>query len=142
MKIKAFSASLLTVLLFATLLSSCKEKNPEPTISEKTTTTDYTPVTFTTQINGKNQTAYKLDGDDKNYNIGCIDENGNGNRLEKYTDGKLSYYILSDFDENGNETKQNYYSADGKLLATVESGKIFDSQKKEISEDELNRLLK
>ncbi len=106
-------------------------------------TTDPTiPPPYTTVIDGKNYTAQKLNSQDENYQIGYYNDKNQPERFEYYMDDKLSYYyISSDFDENGNDNVQKYYSADGKLLGTVDKGKFYNASGKEISESEMDALL-
>ncbi len=129
-----FSSSLLI------MLCSCGEKPIEGETTVQPTVTN--PPPYTTVIDGKNYTAQKLASQDDNYQIGYFDDQNRASRFEYYKDGKLSYYyISSDFDENGNDNVQKYYSADGKLLGTADSGKFFDADGKEISETEMSELL-
>ncbi len=122
------------------MLCSCGEKSAESETTAQATVTN--PPPYTTVIDGKNYTAQKLESQDDNYQIGYFDDQNRASRFEYYKDGKLSYYyISSDFDENGNDNVQKYYSAEGKLLGTVDNGRFFDADGKEISEMEMSELL-
>lgn len=131
--------SLLFILILLLLsLNACGKKAVDPPVSTETTN----PPPYTTVIDGKTYTAQKLGSQDNNYQIGYFNDKNQAERFEYYKDGKLSYYyISSDFDENGNDNVQKYYNSDGKLLATFDRGKFYNTSGKEISESEMDALI-
>lgn len=131
--------SLLFILILLLLsLNACGKKAVDPPVSTETTN----PPPYTTVIDGKTYTAQKLGSQDNNYQIGYFNDKNQAERFEYYKDGKLSYYyISSDFDENGNDNVQKYYNSDGKLLATLDRGKFYNTSGKEISESEMDALI-
>lgn len=131
--------SIFCVLL--SVLCACNGKDDEKSSEETTQAT--LPPPYTTVVDGEPMTAQKLGSSDKDYEIGCYDENGRGTRFEYYKDGKLSYYyVSSDFDETGNESVQTYFNADGKLLASIKDGQFYDADGKVISEYQMDEILK
>ena len=131
--------SIFCVLL--SVLCACKGKDDEKSSEETTQAT--LPPPYTTVVDGEPMTAQKLGSSDKDYEVGCYDENGRGTRFEYYKDGKLSYYyVSSDFDETGNESVQTYFNADGKLLASIKDGQFYDADGKVISEYQMEEFLK
>lgn len=131
--------ALFLLFLISAVFFACGKAETDKGVTTKPTV--HQP--YTTVIDGKKYSAQKLSPQGKDYQIGYYNENNQPERFEYYTDGKLSYYyISSEFDDNGNDNVQKYYSADGKLIATVDQNGFRDANGKTISEDEMNKLLK
>lgn len=131
--------ALFLLFLISAVFFACGKAETDKGVTTKPTV----PQPYTTVIDGKKYSAQKLSPQEKDYQIGYYNENNQPERFEYYTGGKLSYYyISSEFDDNGNDNVQKYYSADGKLIATVDQNGFRDANGKTISEDEMNKLLK
>lgn len=134
---KRISALFLLIILALTF-GACGKNDTD----KDETTVAPLSESYTTVIDGKNYTAQRLNSNDENFQIGYFNDNNQPERFEYYKDGKLSYYYISSgFDENGNDDVQKYYSADGKLLGTVNNGRFYNASGKEISESEMDALL-
>lgn len=132
---------ILSICVLEFSLSACGKSEQDN--SDRSSSDVSNPPPYTTVVDGKEMTAQRFNSANGSYEIGCYDENNNGKRWEYYKDGKLAYYYISeDFDKQGNEAVQKYYSADGKLIATVDQSGFRDANGKTISEDEMNKLLK
>lgn len=135
---KRLSALLSVFILLMFCLCSCKgedEVQPQSQPSKDFVTP------YTTQIDGKEYSAVKLDSGTDKYSVGVSDENGNSVRMEYYSGGSLAYYYVSELDENGNEIMQKYYNAEDELLASYDGNSFFDAKGNPIDEQRMNELL-
>lgn len=91
---------------------------------------------------GQEESSTKIDINKNEYEIDYFDKEGNGVKIEHYLNKKLVYYYTnSAADEIGNGVQQKYYDAQGKLLATEDSGCFYDANGKQITEETMNYIL-
>lgn len=127
------------VIMLMTLGTACGKKTENNAEAPKTTA--YNPADWTEVITKDDETIVKLKISDNEYELNYMDENGNAVKTEHYKNDRCTfYYIFAPADKNGN-TRQEYYSGDGKLFAVYDAIGLSDAKGKPITETEMQKLI-
>lgn len=124
-------------VMLLTVCTACGKEDAD-TVPE---TTAYNPADWTEFIKKGDETVNKLKISDNEYELNYTDDEGNAVKTEHYKNDKLTYYyVFAAYDKDGN-TKQEYYSGDGKLFAIYSPSGLTDANGKPISEIDVQKIM-
>ena len=125
------------VLLLLGMATACSREARSPVVDHPNTNVPVSHSTTKPEFTvGGESTSRRTDTGKKTYEIEYFDEEGYSVKKEYYENKTLVYYItVSGADKENNATRDEYYTADGKLFGVYDDGFFYDGEGNQISED-------